>query len=591
MNLFEIFVKIGVDDQASGKLGELSGKLGNGLKTAAKIGTAAVGAAATGITALTTAAVNNYAEYEQLVGGVETLFKNSANKVQEYAANAYKTAGLSANEYMATVTSFSASLLQSVGGDTEKAADYANRALTDMSDNANKMGTSMELIQNAYNGFAKANYTMLDNLKLGYGGTKEEMARLIEEAAAMTDVQKELGVAVDATDMSFGNIVNAISVVQKNMKITGTTADEAGRTITGSVQSMKSAWSNLVTGIANDNADFQTLIDNFVESVGIAAGNILPRVEQALVGIGDLIANLAPVAVDAVSDLITDVLPSVLEAGASLVSAIGEGIVSNFDYLVQTAFELIFYLTESLVSGADGVIDGAVSIVESLAMWIEEYSDVLIEKAVVLIMTIVKGLVENLPKIVVAAAQIIRALVTGIVDNIPEISKQIPVIVSSIVNGFSNAMPDIISIGKDIVRGVWNGISSMIKWFTNKVKNFFSGIVDGVKDTLGIHSPSKVFAGIGGFMAEGLAEGWDKEYNGIKRSIEKDLNFGTATVDFDSSALYKKHSGTGGVFSGISNYSGENMTIVVQSVLDGRVIGESAYQYNLNRQRAYGGAY
>lgn len=164
MNLFELFVKIGVDDQASDKLSNLSSKLGNGLKTAAKIGTAAVGAAAAGITALTTAAVNNYAEYEQLVGGVETLFKNSAGKVQEYAANAYKTAGMSANEYMSTVTSFSASLLQSLGGDTEVAAEYANQALTDMSDNANKMGTDMSLIQNAYQGFAKQNYTMLDNL-------------------------------------------------------------------------------------------------------------------------------------------------------------------------------------------------------------------------------------------------------------------------------------------------------------------------------------------------------------------------------------------------------------------------------------------
>ena len=167
MNLFELFVKIGVDDQASGKLSDLSSKLGNGLKTAAKIGTAAVGAAAAGITALTTAAVNNYAEYEQLVGGVETLFKGSADKVQEYAANAYKTAGMSANEYMSTVTSFSASLLQSLGGDTDKAAEYANQALTDMSDNANKLGTDMSLIQNAYQGFAKSNYTMLDNLKLG----------------------------------------------------------------------------------------------------------------------------------------------------------------------------------------------------------------------------------------------------------------------------------------------------------------------------------------------------------------------------------------------------------------------------------------
>lgn len=167
MNLFELFVKVGVDDQASSKLGTLTQKLGSGLKTAAKIGTAAVSAAATGIAALTTMAIKNYAEYEQLVGGVETLFKNSADTVQQYAANAYKTAGLSANEYMSTVTSFSASLLQSLSGDTEAAAKYADMAISDMSDNANKMGTDMELIQNAYQGFAKQNYTMLDNLKLG----------------------------------------------------------------------------------------------------------------------------------------------------------------------------------------------------------------------------------------------------------------------------------------------------------------------------------------------------------------------------------------------------------------------------------------
>lgn len=592
MNLFELFVKIGVDDQASGKLSELSGKLGNGLKTAAKIGTAAVGAAATGITALTTAAINNYAEYEQLVGGVETLFKNSADTVQQYAANAYKTAGMSANEYMETVTSFSASLLQSLDGDTAAAAEKANLAITDMSDNANKMGTSMEMIQNAYQGFAKQNYTMLDNLKLGYGGTAQEMYRLLEDAAKLDkEFAKTSNFSIDSKghlEAGFADITQAIHIVQTEMGITGTTAEEASTTISGSVSSMKSAWSNLVTGIADDNADFETLIGNFVESVGIAAGNILPRIEQSLIGVGDLITSLAPVAVNAISDLIEDVLPSVLKAGISLLTAVGDGIISNFDYLVQTAFDLILYLSDSLISGADGVIDGAVALVESIAMWIEEYSDVLIEKAVVLIMTIVRGLIENLPKIAVAALEIIRALALGIVDNIPEIVKQIPTIISSIVNGFSNAMPDIVSIGKDIVKGVWNGISSMIKWFTDKVKGFFSGIVDGVKDTLGIHSPSKVFAGIGGFMAEGLADGWDKEYNGIKHSIEKDLNFGTATVDFDSSALYKKHSGTGGVFSGISNSSGENITIVVQSVLDGRIIGETSYKYIQGRARAYG---
>ena len=270
MNLFELFVKVGVDDQASSKLGTLTQKLGSGLKTAAKIGTAAVGAAAAGIAALTTAAIKNYAEYEQLVGGVETLFKNSADTVQQYAANAYKTAGLSANEYMSTVTSFSASLLQSLSGDTESAAKYADMAISDMSDNANKMGTDMELIQNAYQGFAKQNYTMLDNLKLGYGGTKTEMERLIADAS-------KLDSSIDANDMSFGNIVKSINAVQREMGIYGTTALEAEKTISGSLNSMKAAWSNLLTGIADDNAEFDILINKMVESVGTFAGKILPR--------------------------------------------------------------------------------------------------------------------------------------------------------------------------------------------------------------------------------------------------------------------------------------------------------------------------
>ena len=281
MNLFELFVKIGVDDQASGKLKDLGGKLGNGLKTAAKIGTAAVGAAAAGITALTKAAVDNYAEYEQLVGGVQTLFGLGGQTLEEYAETvgkttdealdawleyttgerivlnnsekAFRTAGMSANEYMATVTGFSAALLQGLGGDTKKAAEIADLAVTDMADNANKMGTSMELIQNAYQGFAKDNFTMLDNLKLGYGGTAGEMARLINDSGVLGKSIKVTNKTV--ADVPFDKVIEAINVIQTRMGITGTTAKEAGRTIAGSVGAMKAAWTNLVTGLADKNAD------------------------------------------------------------------------------------------------------------------------------------------------------------------------------------------------------------------------------------------------------------------------------------------------------------------------------------------------
>ncbi|MBQ2336060.1 MAG: phage tail protein, partial [Victivallales bacterium] len=220
--------------------------------------------------------VSSYADYEQLTGGVETLFKGSSKTVMQYANEAYKAAGMSANEYMETVTGFSASLISSLGGDTEKAAQYANRAIVDMSDNANKMGTDMQSIQNAYQGFAKQNYNMLDNLKLGYGGTKEEMARLIADASKMTDVQRQLGITVDESSMSFDNIVNAISVMQQSMGIAGTTAKEASATISGSIGMLSTSFQNLVTGLGDANADIGTLVNNVIESFTTMLTNVTP---------------------------------------------------------------------------------------------------------------------------------------------------------------------------------------------------------------------------------------------------------------------------------------------------------------------------
>ena len=255
------------------------GKLGkSGLSIVSKAMTGTIAAVGTGAAAIIKSSLGVVANMEQQVGGVETLFKDSANTVIANANKAYKTAGMSANNYMETVTSFSASLLQSLGGDTAKAASYADRAIVDMSDNANKMGTNMRDIQNAYQGFAKQNYTMLDNLKLGYGGTQEEMKRLISDASKMTDVQKELGVTVDASSLSFGNIVNAISVVQKQMGITGTTSKEAATTIEGSVNSAKAAWENFEAGVISAN--------NLVDTFWTAAKNILNNLGQMIPRLG-----------------------------------------------------------------------------------------------------------------------------------------------------------------------------------------------------------------------------------------------------------------------------------------------------------------
>lgn len=343
------------------KLGSL-GK--SGLSMVSKTMTGAIAAVGTGAAAIIKSSLGVVANMEQQVGGVETLFKDSANTVIENANKAYKTAGMSANNYMETVTSFSASLLQSLGGDTAKAASYADRAIVDMSDNANKMGTNMRDIQNAYQGFAKQNYTMLDNLKLGYGGTQEEMKRLISDASKMTDVQKELGVTVDASSLSFGNIVNAISVVQKQMGITGTTSKEAATTIEGSVNSAKAAWENFEAGVisANDLVDtFWTAAQNIFTNLG----QIIPRlgktgmdVVSALAGkIGgavpqvkgftDSISKLANELKGMNSDQLLNLgkMAVVIAGSAPALSIFGKGIEN-----VKTATD-----------GFNGIIDGVVT--------------------------------------------------------------------------------------------------------------------------------------------------------------------------------------------------------------------------------------
>lgn len=346
-------------------MSKLGNSIKNGFATAAKVGTAAITAAAAGVAALTKASLKNYAQYEQLVGGVDTLFKNASKKVQEYASNAYKTAGMSANEYMETVTSFSASLLQSLENDTEAAAEYANMAITDMSDNANKMGTDMEMIQNAYNGFAKQNYTMLDNLKLGYGGTKEEMERLLVDADKLSD---SFNLQVDASGnlvYSYADIVDAIHIVQTEMGITGTTAKEAGTTIEGSVNSMKAAWTNLVTGLGDENADIGQLFDNLVVTIvgdgtdtnlGVL-GTVIPRVKiifEKLTGAikdklaevdwkaeGEKIVNLISEGIDKAVDIVVQVQEKVDQTDWNAVGKkIGKAIADGLD-LVEMIGEAI----------------------------------------------------------------------------------------------------------------------------------------------------------------------------------------------------------------------------------------------------------
>ena len=287
-------------------------KIGKAIDTVAIAGGAAfVGMGKSAVSAL--------ADYQQLSGGIEKLFGSDAQSVIDNASKAFKTAGVSMNEYMQQVTGFSASLISSLGGDTAKAAQYADRIITDMADNANTFGTSLTSIQYAYQGFAKQNYTMLDNLRLGYGGTKEEMERLISDASKMKVEQQQLNVVVKEGDMSFGNIANAISVVQKNMNITGTTAREASQTISGSIAQMKAAWQNLLTAIGTGNNLDQALND-FVDSVQTVADNIgpaikemAPRLTQAFI---QVFREIGPI----IADVITDVFVGALKSIPQLIS-------------------------------------------------------------------------------------------------------------------------------------------------------------------------------------------------------------------------------------------------------------------------------
>lgn len=622
MNLFELFVKIGADtteankgiDEVGNKTFGLGEKLKSGLATAGKVAVAGVAAGATAIGALGTKAVAAYADYEQLVGGVETLFKDSQDQVMDYANNAYKTAGLSANEYMETVTSFSASLLQSLDGDTSAAADKANLAITDMSDNANKMGTDMTSIKNAYQGFAKANYTMLDNLKLGYGGTQAEMERLLADAEKISGIKYDIS--------SYADIVDAIHVVQTEMGITGTTAEEAASTIQGSFGMMKSAWQNLVTGMADPDQDLGVLVGNFTDSVVIAGNNLIPRIQEllpriveattsligtvseqlpailgtvlpslvegatnlvtglmaALPSVLSVLADVAPTVINTLVPALIELLPQITQTGIDVIVSLAQGIADALPQLIPAATDAIIEIVEVLTSpdNLGNLIDAALAIILALVDGLVDATPKLIaavpdvianlvtaiianmpkilEAGVEITMALADGLIKALPELIAAIPNLILGIVQGIIDNLPEIIMAGPKIIAALATGLIEAIPDIVmvipqlirsivdtflsfdwgSIGKNIVEGIKNGFVNMWNSFKQTVENVFTGLVDGVKSFLGIASPSKVFAGIGEYMAEGLGQGFDKEFSNVKRGIQSQLDFGTMTFGMSS---------------------------------------------------------
>lgn len=509
MNLFELFVKIGVDDQASGNLSKITDKLGNGLKTAAKIGTAAVTAAGTAIVALTKSSIDAYAEYEQLVGGVETLFEDLGWDVQQNAGKAFETAGLSANEYMSTAMSFAASLNQSLlatEGNIARSADLTDQAIIDMADNANKMGTSMEMIQNAYQGFAKQNYTMLDNLKLGYGGTKAEMERLLEDAGKLSGIEYDIS--------SFADIVEAIHVVQTEMGITGTTAKEASETISGSVASMSAAWSNLVTGLADDEADFDSLMDDFVGSVKTAAGNIAPRIGTALNGVAKLIQEIVPVAMQYIPQIIGEFLPTIADAAIGIVTSIGTAIFDNIDQILEWGQNMLDTLLEGINSNAGNISGVVTQIITTFGNFILENLPEIIMAGLNILGALISGLIKAIPKLATAATKAVIELAAYLIsaENLEKIISLGSDLIDALVEGFQNVLELLIPIGEDIIDSIKQGISDawdgLKTWFNDLWDSLFGNRTVSVNvnatssGTDGSHAGGLSYASFDGYIAE-----------------------------------------------------------------------------------------
>lgn len=443
-----------------GKVGSAASTVGKGIFTVvtnvAAVSVAATSAGEAAVSALTTLAVNSYAAYEQLVGGVETLYKDSAAKVQQYAADAYKTSGMTANAYMTTATSYAAALVSSLGGDTERAAELSNMAVSDMADNWNKFGSSADSVQDAYNGFAKGQFQLLDNLKLGYGGTKEEMERLLDDANKLNAAQ---GKYTDYSIDSFSDIILAIHDIQTEYDITGTTAKEASTTISGSLSATKAAWANLVTGVADDNANFGQLISNFVDSATTAASNIIPRVEVALNGAAKLIESLVPPIMAELPSLIETVLPQMTQSAVNIVQTLVAGISENAAQLIDSAIQIITVLGNGIYQMLPTVAQSALQIVLTLVSKLNENLPQMLDTAGQMLIAFVEGVSEHLPDIMLAAASIVETLLTYFVEHLPDI-----------VEG---AM----QMGDAVIDGIIDGISaawdSLVSWFNGLWDNLF----------------------------------------------------------------------------------------------------------------------
>lgn len=658
MNLLDLAVKITCDDQASSEVDKIGDGIKNTLGTAAKVGGAAVAALGTATIAIGKTALDAYSNYEQLVGGIDTLFKSSSAKMQQYAANAYQTAGVSANRYMEISTSFAAALVNSLGGNTEAAADMANTAITDMSDNANKMGTSLETVQEAYMSLSRGNYEMLDSLKLGYGGTKSELQRLLADAEKFSAAQ---GKVRDFSVDSYSDIVEAIHVVQDEMGITGTTAEEAATTVEGSVNMAKAAWDNWLAGLGNEDADMGGLTDQLVQSVLIAGENIIPSVGQIMTTLGQTVAEYAPGVGLCLSNALISVLPEAVQgpmrdafagvdnvvgqlesvfndnlkpaadAADTVFSAIGSGVetfsnavndfvlpaidqlspaFNDFFVAIQTAqpllefianiigvglamaisvaiqlFAAITEIVASVVTGfaqlyenISGFVTGVVQFftvdlpngINALVQWFAQLPGNIAGFLSTVIANVVAWVANMVSSAVSAGSQFISGI-AGFLSALPgNIASWLSCVISSVVGwvsqfasnaisaasqfasnlteGLASIPGKVTSIGSDIIQGMVNGVTGAASSLIESVKGAVSDAIDGAKNLLGIHSPSRVFRKIGQYTMQGAALGVDDDAdlllqstdNAMRNMVSSAAEYNTPVATFDnmsSSAL------------------------------------------------------
>ena len=491
----------------------------SGFKKALGISTVVFSAAAALTGKLTKDAIAAFAEYEQLSGGVEKLFGDAADSVIANSAEAYKTAGMSANDYLETVTNFSASLINSLGDDTEAAVDYADMAIQDMSDNANVFGTDMESIQNAYQGFAKGNYTMLDNLKLGYGGTKSEMERLIEDANRVKEANGEMA---DLSVDSFADIVEAIHIMQDEMNISGTTASEASTTIEGSINSMKAAWENLLTGLAAGDQDVSGLMSNLFETIfgvedetgeriGGVLNNILPRVATVLSSLSTEVREYLPEIIGYIPEILSAILPDLIKNASALVTAFVEALPEILDVFVQQIPLLMESVGDALIQGMTSLTENLPEIADSLSgvlssvlTYISENADTLIDAAADFLSTLLTEgigiLAENTDELAKAFMAVIKALIQAAFEH--------PELVAAII-----AMKSITSLGGTIIGALGTALTNGKEKLGNALRGLIQGAFESstasqTAQTAATNSAPSIISKVGGWLTGGSTAGF-----------------------------------------------------------------------------------